>query len=1214
MATKKSAAELKAEGIEISKLLAGARKRDHNFALLISKDGIVLCADPKKPAATMRRQAKAEGGGAKGAQGVMRVNGKAIEFHCENDSPPKMLRKLTMKHLTERGQQFKVIIHTPAGALEDDDDDAHVEEATERAGLATEPEPAAQKPQADDAPETESKPNGDAAKSASGPSDEAMRKLTDQLLTEFSALEAAIETASAHPVKGVAKKTRQMAQMFKTEIEKDPKKADKVLTLLKQALAAAVPLEQDNSEQPAKQSSEPGVDAETLQTSETPLATVPLMSVDPADCPSSEDDAITQLSTMFGAFWDRVCEPSEGDLAQQAERDKIAQQRERMGQAGRDILSGNGDLAAFAVAYTRLNTMVTTAQQIEDLEAVNPVAATEARQAMAAFDEELGEGTPITPELLAALQAEKTAAETRMREAQTQLEVVARMPEGPDKVTAMATIQAELDIAGPQLEAAQNKLRAAKGKKQLAEAITVGPLAPDAPRPLEDGNVARLIEAFTRDPDLATFAAETAGNSQNPDAIANGIGTLCDNVEAGFVDAQGNAPPDDFKAGKYAQHLLTGAGNEGGNYLQEASGYIASGGHLQPDPIPSPSGTDTNGRSRDRTHFIASNVLGPGGTIDVGSDDAKDALGHLRFSPDVIDNPVPEVNSRVQDMYQMLSDPDNDKKAEDILTDIDTPSGAGATLVGRSAGSGISLLNPDADDARRSVMMSLMTPVHQGDVGSCFSTAGVRRMSEQDPLEAMKRYAEIAETGEFQPRNGMDAIPAVTSFPFDEDPLIRSLEYSTATAMAGMEGNSRHDAMQNALNESVDGLATAVSGLNGFERFFLKDDWDFDQQVIRTTLQRSFIIEYDATAQSEEQAADGNSDHGGYFLVQVIPTRRVINTKAMFIEALTERVLTCLAINPNSDQGKEVAKVIKSEDYLEELENGDMAPWNLGGGGGAIEADEVLFGDEREHQNIISTPGFFAGIFGDTQGDRTEDVLENMLEQFADADGEMIAIRTVGIHSFNGLPNHPSLAPLQQGDDFEGNIEEHLLEPGREIAATPLAEERGARVFQEFMASVRQFDNRAVHKALIDRAEATGLGSGEKTPAQIASTIMTLFDPYLDALAAEEANYWQRAQIADGKTCTNSDRDGEEAKIRQRRGDLFRKWASNKLVMATPVPTFTIADTNWGDGEQTKNFVVAPDPITGEPRLWEQILPDGTLTLTGDDWEDAQWMEITVDD
>ena len=58
----------------------------------------------------------------------------------------------------------------------------------------------------------------------------------------------------------------------------------------------------------------------------------------------------------------------------------------------------------------------------------------------------------------------------------------------------------------------------------------------------------------------------------------------------------------------------------------------------------------------------------------------------------------------------------------------------------------------------------------------------------------------------------MDAIPAVTSFPDDEDPLIRSLEYSTATAMAGMEGNSRNETMQDALNESVDGLADARSG------------------------------------------------------------------------------------------------------------------------------------------------------------------------------------------------------------------------------------------------------------------------------------------------------------------------------------------------------------------------------------------------------------------
>ena len=95
------------------------------------------------------------------------------------------------------------------------------------------------------------------------------------------------------------------------------------------------------------------------------------------------------------------------------------------------------------------------------------------------------------------------------------------------------------------------------------------------------------------------------------------------------------------------------------------------------------------------------------------------------------------------------------------------------------------------------------------------------------------------------------------------------------------------------------------------------------------------------------------------------------------------------------------------------------------------EADEVLFGGDRELDSVIGSRDWTDDLVGNTEGDRTENLLENMLETFENHDGEhMVPIMNSGIHAFNGLPDHPSLAPLQEGD-IGDNIERLLHEPGR---------------------------------------------------------------------------------------------------------------------------------------------------------------------------------------
>lgn len=924
--------------------------------------------------------------------------------------------------------------------------------------------------------------------------------------------------------------------------------------------------------------------------------------------PEDEEAAICQISDEFGDFWDMICLPSESDEAIAAERDAIAGQRARIGEMYAAGPLTPERLLEIGAELARLGNMVRTAQQVAALEANSPEAATEARQAMAGFDEELGSGTIVTPELIAQFEAEKAAAEAAETTAQEHMAAAEALPDGPEKDAAMDAAMQEMMQATVDRESAESRIQAARGKQMLTTAITTGPLAPNARRPFADQSAAQFIEAYTRNPDLADFAVEAAHGSPNPDAIAAGMDMLCTNVADGFPNSEGMKPADPFDAQGYAQNLITGASSEGGDYMADAEDYIRNGGHLQQNPIPDGRGRDANGRERARSNYMADAAIGEDGTLDVNTPAAQEALGHLRFNPDVVDEPTAALNGHVLSTYEMLSDDDNQARAQGILDDIEEPQGSGRTLVARSSGEAAA--DVDADDTKQAVVAALMTPVHQGNVGSCFATAGVRRMSTLEPLDSMEFYAELAETGTFRPRNDLDPIPAVMSFPADENPLIRSMEYSAATVMTQMEENSRHDMLQNALNESVDNLIGPVGDDGAFFSALGTDNWQVDQALIRATLVRSFMVEYDATRRTAP-SADGSSSAGVYMLIQVEGpgARRAIDSQAVFVTALTERVLFAIGEPPDSDKAQEIRNTINSEDYLDDLMSGGMAPWDMGGGGMPQEADEILFGDEQDTDELIDDRDGWDDFTNVTQGDRTEELLENMLESFRDGhQGEgMVPIMNRGIHAFNGLPDHPSLTALMEGD-IEDNIEEQLLQPGREIAGATLPEHEVLDACRATIDSIKGWDPSGPRRTMLENAIGNGVGA-DMTPQQVDTAIMAALQPYLTQLCLDQANFWRQQELAAGNTCTEADRDAHAVQIRPNWESRISSGAVGGLAAVTAPPTVTVADTNWGDAEQDVMFVMAPDPRTGEMQLWKQYNPPGNMVPMDEDWVDAGWTE-----
>lgn len=1175
-------ADASGEEVDLKTVFKTARRRPLNFALLVGKDGLVLETHLKRPPEALRRAAKQKGGGHKGAVGQMAVNGQIVELRCVNENVPRNLPKLARKHFTAQGFKFRFSVVLPGGEVIGD-----AEEGEEGA------------------------PAGDGA--AGDGRDAAMRQ---KLTKAFRAMNGPIRRAAAAADAATARRITALAKEFAVEVKGgDVKRAGAILTLLKRTLdGAAADAAGPEAGAPSEAAPGPSPAADTggggSAAAETPAAEPDEAAPAGDDAvPATFESAIDALRSRFSDFWDAITAPSEGDEAIAREREAIEAQQARIRALYEAGPLDAARLAELAGELARLGNMVETANQIAQL---GPDAATEARQVMGSFDEALGPGVAVTPELEAAIAAEIQAAEEAERIAGQHLAAAEAMADGPAKEAALEAARNEMMEATVALDTARGRERAARGKRLLTEAITTGPLGPDALRPITDQSAAEFIAAFEREPELADFAVDRASRSMNPDAIASGMNMLVENMATGFADMEGRRPSPPFDAARYARNLVRGASAEGGDYMLDAELYIRAGGPDARDPVPNDgTGQSVNLRERARSNYIADAIIGTDGTIDVESEAARTALGHLRFNPDVIDEPTPSLNAHVAGRYELLADADNRDRAQMVLDDIDEPQGAGRALVSRSTGS------PDGtpvtdDDARQAVMSAFMTPVHQGPVGSCFSTAGVRRMSILDPLESMERYAELAETGVFTPRNGLDPIPAVLSFTADENPLIRSMEYSAATAMVAMEENSRNRHLQNALNEAIDGLTGPVGDHGEFFSRIGTDNWEMDSQLIRATLVRSFMVEYDSMPPAA--SSDGSSDRGVYQLVRIDPKRLVIDSRDLFVKVLTERVLTAIKEPADSEKAEEIRNTIASEDYLNALMDGERAPWNLGGGGIATEADMVLFGGDREFEVLDSGRTGWDNLIGTTSGERTEELLENLVEGFREHDGEgMVPIRSAGIHAFNGLPDHPSLAPLLEGD-VEDNIDRLLVEPGGEISRTSLPSAQVYEVFEAITGRMRRAEGDADRRRMLDGIIAGGPGIESGTPGEVVRRIEQALDPYLDRMTLERADAWRAQRLADGHECDEAARDRKRREIREEWDSRISSISVANIANGMSLPTFTFADSNWGDGTKDVNFVVAPNPVTGEAMLYQQDIPSGRLYPMGEDWIDTQWMEVVEDD
>lgn len=195
---------------DLGEIIKQARNRPMNVALVLGKEGLDIAGDARKGVEAMWRDAKAMGGGSKGGMGVLNVIGKELHVQFVAEDYPASLKKAFKDKLRDAGLKFKPVFILPDGTVdgagEEDEEGMEGDEAV----AAAAPDAAA--------PEAGADPTED---------------LRRALLAEFEGLADALAGAKGASPLPAVKKIEGLEAMFQTEVERDPKKAGAVLSLLK---------------------------------------------------------------------------------------------------------------------------------------------------------------------------------------------------------------------------------------------------------------------------------------------------------------------------------------------------------------------------------------------------------------------------------------------------------------------------------------------------------------------------------------------------------------------------------------------------------------------------------------------------------------------------------------------------------------------------------------------------------------------------------------------------------------------------------------------------------------------------------------------------------------------------------------------------------------------------------------------------------------------
>jgi len=866
------------------------------------------------------------------------------------------------------------------------------------------------------------------------------------------------------------------------------------------------------------------------------------------------------------------------------------------------------DMIKAEKAVATLVQLIKQSANLSALEAKRPQAAAAARQAFASFKVVSG-NLDVTDKMVADARAATEAAYNEYAAALKAWDDADALPDGTpkkgqQKAAAIESAKTKFWEAQRKRDDAVKQENALFGQKALREAIAHGPLSGESGRPFDDGVAEQLIAGYEKNARLTTGAVKAARTAKYPEVIAASLDLMADLAAGGFADAGGTGWTDPDYANAYAEQLLNMAGDVGPEYYKYLDDYLASGEQFANKPLGDESGMSLTKLSHQRTVAVAQAFVQPDGSTSVTTSAAKSAIGHALYHPYSLDPATPNLNAQIIKTTAFFDDATTGPQANTILQGMTKPKKGAASLVRRSLGKGDTEA-VDEQEARVAVVSTMLKSLDQGPVGSCFSTAPARNMREQEPLTAMQAFADIASKGSYQPTNGIK-VPAVTKLPAEEDPIMRSWEYTLATSTARTGASSQKTALNNNIGLGLDQLKTiAVDKVPATAK---DKAWDGMKNKLKKVISDGFTFNYDPLSTITD-SNDGTSSTGRY-VVQRVSNKKEITTKDAFIEQMTEIALASLKTTKNSPEETQIKDVIKSDAFINAVCPGKYKPWELASGGQTEAACRTLFGasiSERAMQPKAptSTPM-------QPEGDRTTDVLNAFINNLGNSTKDMVVIKTVGKHGFNALPNDPSLAPLKGTDasDTAAKIQTNLIDKGQTIKDTDLSAERAAWLFDQEMQKAIDGQSDLAMKELIRKGAQAKRPTAAMKPQALTTAVKEAFNDFHTAVADRKSKAWEQSEISASRTV-------DAAAVLKKKNDLKAAFdtdagdsAKTTLIQDLGAPEFVIADTNWGDSEDHTFFVIAPDPATGEPALWKKNVPPGSMTRAGRDWVDAEWASI----
>jgi len=770
--------------------------------------------------------------------------------------------------------------------------------------------------------------------------------------------------------------------------------------------------------------------------------------------------------------------------------------------------------------------------------------------------------------------------------------------------------------------------KAADSQKRMLDSLSFGPLSPEYGRAMPDDVAAELLGLYEKDAQTADRAVTIASQAKNPETVAKCATLVGDKVQDGFKTTTGKAWNENYSR-DYAGNLMGMVGNFDPSIVDDMKAYLDGDHHR--DVIPGLwVGTTAETVTKGRTEHVGTAALKSDGTVDV--DAGRRALQDVMFHPQSVRWSTP---AQAVHMKETLDFFEGNSDACDLIANATAPQSDSAKgLMARACGKSEDSLGKA--DTQAALLNAMMTPVYQGKVGSCFATAGIILMRKDYPLDTLEVFEELATKGTFSPISG-DPVPAVQNVPTDEDPLVRSLEYSAATACAQTADSNRRQGFNGAMK----------AGVSKFSDKIKDDKWVETKAGIQTAVSDAVTFVYNPEAELGTTSSDGSSNKGRYQMINKA-TNAPIDSHEEFIAAIKPAIAGAIATESLREgaTAEEIDQITSSNEFIDALKVKDKFPWQLPSGGQPAEATKTLFGGNPQTRSFLNEadPGT------SDAGARTKQILGGILERYGTrSDEDMATIRTVGKHSFNTLPSHDSLKVLTDGGptQYAANIQTNLIDKGQMMKDTDIPPERAAYMFdQELAGYLDKAEGEA--KIALEKAMATHRPTTKLKPAAFQALLKTTTTEYLEKKAKAEADAWlekERASLQPPPTpetppvtgvtppstgsvdtppvTANADPEPETppdpliAKHAQMIEDekkmgeaAIENGVVNRLMRALGAPEFMIADTNWGSGVNHTFFVVAPDPATGNPQMYQKKDPPGTLTPVTKDWVDAQWAQV----